>query len=59
MFKDAEQEALQILSERFNMRSYKNAYRSAFWNEKKRILKEKYDIDWKTLAELNPERFGI
>jgi len=26
-----------------------------FWGEKKRILKEKYGINWKTPAELNPE----
>ncbi|MDD3284220.1 MAG: hypothetical protein PHZ07_01355 [Patescibacteria group bacterium] len=25
-----------------------------FWEEKKRILKEKYNIDWKTPAEINP-----
>ena len=25
-----------------------------FWAEKKRILKEKYGIDWKTPAEQNP-----
>ncbi len=26
----------------------------AFWMEKKQILKEKYGIDWKSPAELNP-----
>ena len=56
-FKEAEQEALEELSKKFNMRSYKKDYRDAFWNEKKRILKEKYNIDWKTLAEMNPDRF--
>lgn len=30
IFKDAEQEALQELSTRLNMRSYKKGYRSAF-----------------------------
>ena len=29
-------------------------YCFSFWDEKKRILKEKYGIDWKTPAELNP-----
>ena len=29
-------------------------YCHLFWREKKRILKEKYGIDWKTPAELNP-----
>ena len=57
IFKEAEQEALEELSKRLNMRSYKKAYRDAFWSEKKRILKEKYNIDWKTLAEMNPDRF--
>lgn len=26
-----------------------------FWRVKKRILKEKYGIDWRTPAELNPD----
>ena len=55
IFKEAEQEALKELSKRFNMRSYKKGYCRAFWNEKKRILKEKYNIDWKTLEEMNPD----
>jgi len=25
------------------------------WGEQKRILKEKYNIDWKTPAEMNPD----
>ena len=29
-------------------------YCQFFWDEKKRILKEKYNIDWKTPQELNP-----
>ena len=57
VFKEAEQEALEVLSKRLDMRGYKKEYRLAFWNEKKRILKEKYNIDWKTLAEMNPDRF--
>jgi hypothetical protein len=55
IFKEAEQEAIQELSKRLNMRSSKKAYCHAFWNEKKRILKEKYNIEWKTLADMNPE----
>jgi len=27
----------------------------SIWDEKKRILKEKYNIDWKTPAEINPD----
>jgi hypothetical protein len=27
----------------------------AIWDETKRILKEKYNIDWKTPAEMNPD----
>ena len=30
-------------------------YCHAFWPEKKRILKEKHGIDWKTPVELNPD----
>ncbi len=26
-----------------------------FWSTKKRILKEKYGVDWKTPAEMNPD----
>jgi len=59
IFKEAEQEAIQELSKRLNMRSSKGVYCHLFWNEKKRILKEKYNIDWKTLADLNPEAFGV
>ena len=59
IFKEAENEASQELSKRLNVRSNKKAYCHAFWNEKKRILKEKYNIDWKTLAEMNPEVFGF
>ncbi|NMC04755.1 MAG: hypothetical protein GYA24_06065 [Candidatus Lokiarchaeota archaeon] len=29
-------------------------YCHAFWAAKKRVLKEKYGIDWKSPAELNP-----
>ena len=29
-------------------------YCHAFWGAKKRILKEKYGINWKTPAEMNP-----
>ncbi len=29
-------------------------YCHMFWSMKKQILKEKYGIDWKTPAELNP-----
>ena len=26
-----------------------------YWKEKKRVLKEKYSLNWKTPAELNPQ----
>jgi len=26
-----------------------------FWHEKKRVLKEKYGIDWKTPSQMNPD----
>ena len=30
-------------------------YNTFFWNLKKKILKEKYNIDWKTPEELEPD----
>jgi hypothetical protein len=30
-------------------------YRQALWSVKQRILKEKYGIDWRTPAEMNPD----
>lgn len=43
--KDAEEECKHIKG--------KMGYCHAFWGAKKRILKEKYHIDWKSPAELN------
>jgi len=37
-----------------NIRSGKNIYFDLYEIEKKLILKEEYNIDWKTLAEMNP-----
>ncbi|OGW78845.1 MAG: hypothetical protein A3I73_00895 [Omnitrophica bacterium RIFCSPLOWO2_02_FULL_45_16] len=59
IFREAENEASQELSKRSNIRSNKTIYCRLFWSEKKRILKEKYNIDWTTLAEMNPEVFGV
>jgi hypothetical protein len=47
----AGEEAFQILEEKKINRSYGYCHR--FWGLKKRILKEKYNINWKTPAELN------
>jgi len=30
-------------------------YCQAFWSEKKKILKEKYGINWRSPQEMNPE----
>ena len=30
-------------------------YNTIFWNLKKKILKEKYNIDWQTPEELEPD----
>jgi len=59
IFKNADQAASQELSKKLNIRGAKGVYCHIFWNEKKRILKEKYNIEWKTLAELNPKILGI
>jgi hypothetical protein len=35
----------------------KLGYCHIFWETKKKILKEKYGIDWKSPAEMNPDVF--
>jgi hypothetical protein len=47
----AGEEAYQILEEKKINRSYGYCHR--YWGLQKRILKEKYNINWKTPAELN------
>ena len=51
MIKAAGEEAKEYI-ESLNDDNYKNP--SMFWNIKKKILKEKYDIDWLTPEEENP-----
>lgn len=49
----AEEEAHRGLEKRFNFRSDMNAFIKALKLETKRIMKDKYKLDWKTPAELN------
>lgn len=53
VIKEVEKEAEKIIEERFPGLKNQLGYCYSFWDEKKRILKEKHGIDWKTPAELN------
>jgi len=54
IIKKAEEEAEELVSKKYpNIRKMMGGCH-AIWGEQKRILKEKYDIDWKTPKELNP-----
>ena len=53
-YKKIEKELEALINERL-----KNAHRGLgfchiYWSAKKSILKEKYNIDWRSPAELNP-----
>lgn len=49
-FEEADKEAIEICKDQKGRLGYCHI----FWNTKKRILKEKYNIDWKTPSETNP-----
>jgi hypothetical protein len=51
----AGQEAEKILKESSPGCDKWLGYCHSVWGEQQRILKEKYGIDWKTPAELNPD----
>ena len=54
LIKQAEKEAEKnLLAKTHNLKNMEGYYH-IFWDEKQRILKEKYNIDWKTPQELNP-----
>ena len=55
IIKEADKEAEDILAKRFPGLKGQMGYCQSFWGAKKRILKEKHGIDWKTPDELNPE----
>jgi len=54
-FEMAEAEATNNLRDKGIVWPGMDGYCYSFWPEKKRILKEKYNIDWKTPQELNPD----
>jgi hypothetical protein len=51
----AEEEARRGLEKRFNFRSDMDAFIKALRDETKCIMKDKYGLDWKTPAEMNPD----
>jgi hypothetical protein len=55
IIKLAEQEAEKLLKESSPGCDKLLGYCHSLWDEQKRILREKYGIDWKTPAELNPD----
>ncbi len=52
-YKKIEKELEQLIEERLGSGGYLG-FCHGYWMVKKRILKEKYNIDWKSPAELNP-----
>nr|MDO8115629.1 hypothetical protein [Candidatus Sigynarchaeota archaeon] len=52
--KAAEKEASRLLKRSKRIKEGQLGYCHAFWGAKKRILREKYGIEWKSPAELNP-----
>ncbi|MCH5162263.1 MAG: hypothetical protein J1G38_02095 [Clostridiales bacterium] len=53
-YKQIEDELEKLLDEQLGKRSHYLGFCHAYWHTKKRILKEKYNIDWRSPAELNP-----
>ena len=50
----AEREARENLMEMYGDLSGQAGFCHTLWDEQKRILKEKYGIEWKTPREMNP-----
>lgn len=53
IIKKAEKEAADILEKKYPGSSKEMGYCHGLWEQKKKILKEKYNIDWDTPGELN------
>jgi len=53
LIKKADKEAEKFLEGKRPVRG-QLGYCHFFWGTKQKILKEKYDVDWKTPAEINP-----
>jgi hypothetical protein len=54
IIKKAEKEAEEKLKKELPGAEKRMGFCQHLWDEKKKILKEKYNIDWCTPAELNP-----
>jgi hypothetical protein len=50
--KKVDKEVEEILEARGERKGF--GYCHSFWPEKKRLLREKYNIEWKTPIEMNP-----
>lgn len=59
IIKKADKEAEEVLRKEWGANYEKSSkqlgYCYSIWGEKQKILKEKYNIDWKTPAEMNPD----
>ena len=54
IIKKVDKEVEENIESKFPGMSKTMGFCHSFWNEKKRILKEKYGIDWRSPSELNP-----
>lgn len=53
-YKKIESELEKELDERFKDTPRGLGFCHVYWHAKKKLLKEKYNIDWKSPSELNP-----
>lgn len=55
VFKKIDKEVESLIKNDPIFKTKPDGYALYFWNKKKALLKEKYNIDWKTPSELNPD----
>lgn len=53
-YKIIEKELEELIQKKIGSKRRRFGYCHLYWATKKKILKEKYGIDWKSPAELNP-----
>lgn len=53
-YKIIEKELEELIQKKIGSERRRFGYCHLYWATKKKILKEKYGIDWKSPAELNP-----
>lgn len=54
VFKKIDKEVEESIKNDPIFKNRPDGYALYFWNKKKALLKNKYNIDWKTPSELNP-----